>query len=371
MRLKTAAAWACTFALGVSLIGCSPSPKEVTSSEPASEGVKETQTQTQPPNETPIKVGIILSTGGLGDKNFNDMSYNGLIRAQEDFGIEFDYVEPKSVSDFLPNFRMFAESEEYDLIIGLAQDQQEAVLEISESFPDQKITHIDANTEAPNVSSIFTKWQEQTFLTGVIAGLGTKANTMEKSNEQNMIGCILGIEAPNLLQGVVGFEAGARYVNPDCEVLKATVGSFADPGKGKEIALSMYNKGADFIQHIAGSSGLGVFNAAKEADRYAFGVGGNQNANEPDYIVATALRNVDEMVYKEVEAVVKGTWQPGLHISGIKEGSVGYDTANSNVPLPEDIQKAVEEIKAKIISGELIPCDSADQLEAWLAENQY
>lgn len=357
MKVKKVLAWVCSAAMVMSLAGCG-GKQENTATEEAKSG-------------DPFRIGVILSTGGLGDKNFNDMCYSGLLRAQEDFGIEFDYVEPKSVSDFLPNYRMFAESEDYDLIIGMAQDQTEAVLEVSEAFPDQKITHIDANTEAPNVSSIYTKWQEQTFLTGVIAGLCTKDYPLPKSNGENVAGCILGVEAANLKEGVVGFEAGARYVNPGCEVLTATVGSFSDPGKGKEIALSMYNKGADFIQHIAGSSGLGVFNAAKEADRYAFGVGGNQNDNEPDYIVATALRNVDEMVYREVEAAVKGTWEPGVHISGIKEGSVGYDTANSGVELPEDVKKIVEEIKQQIVDGKLVPCKSEDELEGWLAENQY
>ena len=319
----------------------------------------------------PIKVGIVLSTGGLGDKNFNDMSYNGLLRAQEDFGIEFDYVEPKSVSDFSPNLRMFAESEEYDLIIGLALDQTEAILEIAEAFPDQKISHVDANTEAPNVRSVFTKWQEQTFLTGVIAGLGTLSEGMDKSNPENVVGVIVGLELPTLLQGVVGFEAGVRYVNPDAEVLRATVGSFNDPSKAKEIVLSMYNRGADFVQHIAGASGLGAFNAAKEVDKYVFGVGGNQNSNEPDYIVATALRDVDEMIYKEVKAVVEGTWKPGVQISGIKEGSVGYSVENSNIVLPEDIAIAVEDIKEKIISGELVPCDNEEDLNDWVKNNQY
>lgn len=358
MKTRKLLSLACSAAMILSLTGC---------------GGKEQSSPTaaQAENKDAFRVGVILSTGGLGDKNFNDMCYNGLLRAQEDYGIEFDYVEPKSVSDFLPNYRMFAESEDYDLIIGMAQDQTEALLEVAEAFPDQKITHIDAATDSPNVSSISTKWQEQTFLTGVIAGLCTKDYPLDKSNGENVVGCILGIEAANLREGVVGFEAGARYVNPDCEVLTATVGSFSDPGKGKEIALSMYNKGADFVQHIAGSSGLGVFNAAKEADRYAFGVGGNQNANEPDYIVATALRNVDEMVYKEVEAAIKGTWQPGVHISGIKEGSVGYDAANSNVALPDDVVKIVEEVKQQIIDGTLVPCKSADELDAWLAENQY
>lgn len=317
-----------------------------------------------------LKVGIVLSTGGLGDKNFNDMTYAGAEQAQKDFGIEFDYVETQSASDFLPSYRMFAESGEYDLIIGLAADQTEAITEISQDFPDQKISHIDSSTDLPNVSAVYTKWQEQTFLTGVLAGLGTLSD-MEKANTDNVVGVILGQDQPTLRLGVVGFTAGVRYVNPDCEVLEAVVGDFNDPGKAKEIALSMYNRGADFIQPIAGASGMGVFNAAKEADRYAFGVGGNQNYMEPDYIVATALRDVNTIVYNEIKALVEGTWEPGVHISGIKEGSVGFDNSQSNIELPEDIAKAVEDIKAKIVSGELVPCESAEELESWLAENQY
>ena len=149
------------------------------------------------------------------------------------------------------------------------------------------------------------------------------------------------------------------------------MGDFNDPAKAKEIALSMYNRGADFVQHIAGASGMGVFTAAKEANRYAFGVGGNQNYIEPDYIVATALRDVNTIVYNEIKALVEGTWEPGVHISGIAEGSVGFDNTDSNVVLPDDIAAAVEDIKAKITAGELVPCETAEELDAWVAANQY
>ena len=141
--------------------------------------------------------------------------------------------------------------------------------------------------------------------------------------------------------------------------------------KAKEIALSMYNRGADFVQHIAGASGMGVFTAAKEADRYAFGVGGNQNYIEPDYIVATALRDVNTIVYNEIKALVEGTWEPGVHISGIAEGSGGFDNTDSNVVLPDDIAAAVEDIKAKSTAGERVPCETAEELDAWVAANQY
>ena len=317
-----------------------------------------------------ISIGLVLSTGGLGDKNFNDMAYEGLQKAQEELGITFDYVEPKSPSDFLPQNRMFAEAGTYDLIIALGNDQLEALKEVKRDFPDQKISFIDSAAVIEGVRSVSTKWPEQTFLCGVVAGLGTISD-MEKANKDNTVGVILGMDFPNLREGVAGFIAGVRYVNPEAQVLQATVGAFNDPGKGKEIALSMYNRGADFIQHIAGASGLGVFNAAKQVNRYAFGVGGNQNHLEPDHIVATSIRNVNDMVYNEVKALIDGTWTAGLQISGMKEGAVGYSTEFSNIELPEYIRSVVEEARAKIVSGALVLPNTLEELSSWVANNHY
>lgn len=354
-----------------SLAGCggakaTETTKGAEAQEPKQAGA---QSAAESSNEA-VKVGVIFGTGGLGDKNFNDMAYAGVTRAQEELGIEFDYVEPNAISDFVPLGRQFAETEEYSLIIAVGNDQQEAVKEIAEEFPDQKISLIDSMEKIDGVSTIQTEWSEQTFLAGVIAGLGT-ISEMDKANEDNVIGVILGADQPNLRKGVVGFAAGAKYVNPDVEVLEGVVGAFNDPGKGKEIALSMYNKGADFIQCIAGASGLGVFGAAKEVDRYAFGVGSNQNGEDPEHIAASSFRSVETMVYNEIEKVVNGTWEAGLHLSGIKEGVVGCTTEGSAVELPEDIQAAVDEIREKMVSGELVPCQNGDELDAWVAENQY
>jgi len=127
-------------------------------------------------------IGLVLSTGGLGDKNFNDMAYEGLQKAQETLGITFDYVEPKSPSDFLPQNRMFAEAGTYDLIIALGNDQLEALKEIAKDFPNQKISFIDSSAVIEGVRSVSTKWPEQTFLCGVVAGLGT-LSTMDKAKQ--------------------------------------------------------------------------------------------------------------------------------------------------------------------------------------------
>lgn len=317
-----------------------------------------------------LNVGIVLGTGGLGDKNFNDMAYSGLQKAEAELGITFSYLEPATASDYVPYLRSMCEAQEYDLVIGLGSDMTDAMTEISEDFPDQKLSHIDSSLDLENVSAISTKWQEQTFLAGVVAGLGTISD-MEFANEENIIGVILGQENPALRKGVVGYIAGAKFVNPDVEVLEGNVDSFNDPGKGKEMALSMYNQGADFIQAIAGASGMGIYNASNEAGRYSFGVGANVNYIQPDNIVGTSARTVDEMVYNEIKAVIDGTWSAGLHISGMKEGAVGYDGTQSNVVLPDEIQTALAEIEQMVIDGTLVPPETMEELDAWVAANQY
>ncbi len=317
-----------------------------------------------------VKIAICLSTGGLGDKNFNDMAYDGLKKAEKDYGISFDYYEPQTSSDFEGAFRQFADSKIYELIIGIGADQIDTLKEVAPDYPNQKFSIIDAQLDAPNVKSIATKWEEQTFLCGVYAGLGTLSN-MEYANSKNVIGVILGMDFPALRSGVVGFTAGAKYVNPNVEVIEAVVGAFNDPAKGKEIAISMNNRGADFIQHIAGASGLGLFNAAKENNFYAFGVGGNQNHLEPSIIAATSIRNVNEMVFLEVKEIMDGTWKAGVNVNGLKEGAVGYSNDNSLVAIPTEIASAIEEVRKKIVNGELKIASKAADLSSWVQNNQY
>lgn len=359
MNFKKITALLLALAMTLALAACGGSKSQETISDSANESAEKT-----------VKVGIVLGAGGLGDKNFNDMAYDGILKAEADFGIEFDYLEPASISDFVSNLRSLCEAQEYDLVIGMGTDMSDAITEVSEDFPDQKFSHVDSFLDLPNVSAISTKWQEQTFLAGVVAGLGTLSN-MPMANEENIIGVILGQENPALRKGIIGYTAGAKYVNPDVEVMEGNVDSFNDPGKAKEMALSMYNQGADFIQAIAGASGMGIYNASNEAGRYSFGVGANVNYIQPDNIVGTSARTVDKMVYNEVKALLDGTWEAGNHISGMKEGAVGYDATQSNVELPEEIKTVLADIEQKIADGDLVPPETQEELDSWVVANQY
>ncbi|MCU0521898.1 MAG: BMP family ABC transporter substrate-binding protein, partial [Anaerolineae bacterium] len=163
-----------------------------------------------------------------------------------------------------------------------------------------------------------------------------------------------GMDIPLIRAFAAGYMAGAKYVNPECQIIINYVGGWADPATAKEIALSMYDQGADIVYQFSGGSGLGVFEAAADRDLYAFGTDVNQNSIDPDHIVVSAQRFLDVVVFDTIKDLMNDTWVPGYHPLGLADGAVGYALADSNIAVPDDIVQQVEDMKAKVISGELV-----------------
>lgn len=308
------------------------------------------------------KIAIVFTSAGLGDKSYNDLCYEGMLKAQDELGIEFDYSEPKSSNEYEAIIREYAESEEYDLIIAVESKQVDGVAKVSKDFPKQKFIISDSVVELPNVVSIYENWTDQVFINGTIAGLAM----LEDNLEEDIAGVILGIESVQLREAAVAFEAGVRYVNPEAKVISAVVNDFAEYSKAKEIALILYGKGANYIQHIAGSAGLGVFAAANEVDKYAFGVDGNQNFHDSNHIVATARRNIDNILFQEIKQMKSGHWNPGVHKYDMKESSLAEAREGSEVELSQELIEQVENIRNKVINKEIIIPSKVDELEKWI-----
>lgn len=295
----------------------------------------------------PTRVGIVLSTGGLGDKSFNDAAYRGLEQAQKDLGIEFKYVEPASPAEDEEFLREYAEAG-YDLVIATGFQMTESARTVAADYPDVKFLMIDDVIDLPNVKSMVFKEEEGSFLVGVIAGLMTK---------NNAVGFVGGMENPLIKKFEVGFKQGAEYVNPKVKFFSVyTTGPnpFNDPVRGKENAISEINQGADVIYHAAGGTGMGVIAAAKEKGVFAIGVDSNQDAVEPGTVLTSMLKNVDVGVFDTIKALTKGEFVSGLAVYGAKEDGVGV----TNFEFTKEIIGAeklakFEEIKAKLMAGEI------------------
>lgn len=318
---------------------------------------KETpQEPTKPAEEKPEvkkpKVGIVLSSGGKGDKSFNDAAIAGLDLAKEKGVIdEYKFIEPSDISKDEESLRFLAD-EGYNLVIGVGFMMESSLKKVSEEFPKTNFAIIDAVVDTPNVASLIFKEEEGSFLAGALAALITESK-MPLANDKKVVGFVGGMDMPLIHKFEGGYTQGVKYINPDIQVIANYAGTaptaFNDPAKGKELAAAMYQKGADVVYHASGGTGAGVFEAAQAAKAYSIGVDSDQNWMAPGFIIASMLKRVDVAVFETVKAVADNNFKSGVQVFDAKADGVGLTdlvalTVNEKQVKPEDLQK-IEEMK--------------------------
>jgi len=291
------------------------------------------------------RVGLIFAEGGLGDQSFNDAAYRGLMQAKEELPVEVIYVEPADIAEMEEHQRSYAELG-LDLVIVIGFIHQSALTEVSADYPNIHFAIVDDVVDNPNVTSLLFEEHEGSFLVGVVAGMMTKSN---------IVGFVGGMEVPLIRKFQVGFEEGVKWANPDAQVLVNYAGAFDDPGRGRELAISQYERGADIIYHAAGGTGSGVIDAAASHDFYAIGVDSDQDYMAPGKVLTSMIKRVDMAVYEVIKAAVEGTLEGGTWTFGVADGGVGTSefTYTRDI-VPQEVFDKVEEAKQKIISGEIV-----------------
>jgi basic membrane protein A len=315
-----------------------------------------------------LKVGLVFDIGGKGDKSFNDSASRGLAWAANDYIIKRIELEPGVDADREVNLRNLAMIG-YDLIIGVGFLFTDAVTTVADEFPDTKFAIVDGFIpDKPNVMSLLFPEPQGSFLVGMIAGMKAQ------EDGKDTVGFVGGMDIALINGFEAGYNAGVHYVYPECKILSAYAGdtpvAFADPVKGKELALSQYDNGAWVVYHASGLTGAGVFEAAKERKRYVIGVDSNQNylgyieETGENFGLTSMLKQVDVAVYLTIKSVIEGTFKGGIEIfgldryvtiEGVTYSGVGYalDKYNKDLVSDEMIEK-VAEAKTKIIQGEII-----------------
>ena len=261
-----------------------------------------------------VKVTFITTETGLGDRSFNDSAWEGLERAEKELGVEIALIEPSSVADTGTSI-ISAVNSGSDLILGFGASWTDAFEEYCERFPDVYFGGLHCNVSADNLQVAKTADHEGSFLAGALAAM---------KSESGVVGFIGGQDADNINRFYVGYEEGAKYVNPDITVLKSYVGSYTNPAKGKEYALQLMDSGADIIFHAAGGTGEGLFEAARENDGlYAIGVDSNQDYIAEGKILTSVVKNCGNIAYDMVKSVQDGTFESGDKVYDLENGGVG------------------------------------------------
>jgi len=302
-------------------------------------------------------VGLVLATGGLGDKSFNDISYSGVAKASRELGIDFDFVEPKSTTEYEGIQRDFARSGKYEIIICIAFDQNESLTKVAGEYPDQKFAIVDMYCPQGNVASLLFRANEGSFLVGVTAGMKTKTGK---------VGFVGGMEIDLIKDFFKGYEAGAKWANSTVEVVAPVyVGGWADPSTGKELAIGLIDAGVDAIFVAAGKSGLGALEAAHDEGILGLGVDACQCYLYPE-IKASMTKRVDLAVYSIIDAALTGTFEGGVISGGLKEHAVGACRLPEEQPyweatfgfthpfLEETVIEKMDEARDKIVDGDIV-----------------
>jgi basic membrane protein A len=298
-----------------------------------------------------MHVGLVFDVGGLGDKSFNDSAHQGLLRAEQELGISFQYLEPGEGSDREEPLRLMAAGEA-DLIFGVGFLFTDDITTVAEAFPQKKFACIDYAIKddalpPENLAAIKFREEEGAFLAGALAAM---------VSESGAVGFIGGMEGALIRKFEAGFAAGARHINPEIRVLVNYAGvtgsAFKNPSKGKELALAQYDAGADIIFHASGGTGLGVFEAARSRELLAIGVDSDQWNEAPGYVLTSVLKRVDVAVYRVIEETLNGEFPRGIQVFGLADGAVSLviDERNRRWITPE-MEARLKALEREIVKG--------------------
>ena len=312
-----------------------------------------------PPVGDAVDVGVVFDLGGRGDKSFNDGAYLGAERAEKELGVRVRFIEPGEGSDRESGLRLLA-AEGMDLVIGVGFIFTDDLTQLAKEYPKTDFAGVDYSVATDstgkvippplNLAALKFREEQGSFLVGALAALVGKSKK---------VGFVGGMDFPLIQKFEMGYKAGVKAVCPDCQVISQYAGvtpeAFRNPGKGKELALSQYQQGVNVIFHASGSTGLGVFEAARQTSKLAIGVDADQYNEAPGYVLTSMVKGVDNAVFDAIRRVKENRFRGGVYEYGLAEGGVGYVyDANNATLIPDSVRTRLEQLKQQIIEGKIV-----------------
>lgn len=280
-----------------------------------------------------FSVGVLLPDIGLGDQSFNDLAVNGLVKARDELDIIWSYRDEKNVDSMEQGIEELL-AEDHDLIIGVGYSVQEILESYATKNPEKQFVIIDSVSDMENIDAITFKEDEGSYLAGALAAM---------TSESGIIGFVGGMEDPVIEKFMIGYQQGAKSVNPAIEVLVQYANTYSDDKVGAQIASDMIASGADVLYAAAGYTGVGLLQQAQKENVLAIGVDSDQYFYAEKAVVTSMLKNIDIAVFEYVEQFMKAepTKQVLLEF-GIKEDGVKLApirVVNNAIELEQSLEK--------------------------------
>ncbi len=286
---------------------------------------------------------LIFELGGKNDKSFGQSAWEGAERWKKLTGKPYLEFEIANAAQREQAARRFAERGA-NPIIGVGFPQASSIESVARDFPKLNFAIVDTVVALPNVQSFVYREHEGAFLAGLLAALASKTGKL---------GFVGGQDIPLVRKVLCGYEQGATYAKSKVQVVWAMTGTtnaaWTDPGRGAELARAQAAQGADVIFAAAGTTGLGVLQAAADLKLLGIGVDSNQNGLHPGHMLTSMLKRTDVAVFQALGGI-----RPGITTLGLKEGGLdlAFDAFNAKLVTPQ-MRQQVEAARANIVAGKI------------------
>jgi len=325
------------------------------------------QNQTTADNEKKLKIAF-LTDGLFSDAGWGAFGYNAAQALQGKYSYMVDLKENVPIPKIAETLRDYAKTG-YDLIISHGFEWGKPAVNVGKEYPATKFVIFTGLVNSSNVASIYPMQQEGTYVLGALAA------TMSKTG---IIGFVGGERYPNLINIYEGYRQGAQDVDPTVKVLVTYLDDWDNSTKGKKAAISQIDMGADFLLHVADTSGHGVIEAAKERGIYAFGAISDQNKLAPNTVLTSFVLDAEKAFDQVIKLVKTGNFsgqifKPGLESEkGASGEGIVYIAPFHNLDhkVPENVKLWFEQLKEDIINGKIkVPERYSDNIGNYLANN--
>ena len=310
---------------------------------------------------------MFVVTGNLGGGTNNDDVYAALSDYVAEHGGKVNTYECNmDTSVYETTLMQAAELGEYDLIVTGFGTMIEPLENTAAAYPDQKFLIFDTQMDFSdgknsNVISVQVLQNEACFLAGALAAMITTSPDCALANPEKVVGFVGAMESTAVLDSLVAYIEGVKYIDTSIEVLYSFVGDHMDSALTKEMAISQNNSKADVVFGVTNSD-LAVADAALSNNFYAICSDADEATNiaatspeTAEHIVTSVIKAYYNMVYPIVEAIGDGTAQWGTHmmISYAEGGASLADNEYYQAIVTEEMQTKLDEIADKIASGEI------------------
>ena len=300
-------------------------------------------------------VGLVTDVGEVDDKSFNQSAWEGVEQAAAELGAQVKYVETKDAKDYGANIALFAD-QKYDVIVTVGFAMGEATGIAAVEYPDIDFIGVDQwfDGSIPNVTGLLFPEDKAGFLAGALAA---------KMSKTGMVAAVLGTDlVPPVVAFKEGYEAGARYVNPDIQLISTYHPggldvAFTDPEWGGATAKQAIDNGADVIFGAGGKTGNGALEevaaqVASNPDLYCIGVDSDQWLTVPaahPCLISSAMKLITPGVVDLITLSKDGNFPGGVYFGGT--GLAPFHDFEDAVP--QDVKDLLAELDAGLQDGSI------------------